>query len=133
MLWKGTGRRHIEVIELKWTVNDKGFLPLIFGIPTALVVLLVIILALLIGPPILFEFVPELKLLFQIFAAVIILNWVRNTLGPGNLSLVVACILIFIFVIAYTWMGWGIWVIYILLSFGLWSMIFWGLPLIFRK
>ncbi|MCD4740343.1 hypothetical protein K8R43_04075 [archaeon] len=78
------------------------------------------------------EFFPILKLLFMLFAALIIFNWIRNTVGPGTLSLVIAAILIYIFVFQLTWITWGIWVMYALLTYGLWSILFWGIPLVFK-
>lgn len=113
--------------------NEKGFLPLIAGIPTALIFLIIILALLLLGPAALITISPELKLLFQIFAAIIILSWVRNTVGPGTVSLLISIILIYIFVIMLPQLLASMWAAYILLTFGLWSMIFWGLPIIFRK
>ncbi|MCD6414633.1 MAG: hypothetical protein J7L23_03315 [Candidatus Diapherotrites archaeon] len=113
-------------------LNKKGFLPLIAGIPTALIVLIVVILLLVLSPAILMQ-IREIKLLFQIFAAIIILSWVRNTVGPGMVSILISLILIYIFVLMVPELLGAIWAMYILLTFGLWSMIFWGLPLIFRK
>ena len=117
----------------KKRLNERGFLPLIAGIPTALIFLILILILLLVGPAVLITVSPELKLLFQIFAAIIILSWVRNTVGPGTVSILISLILIYIFVIMLPQLLVSMWAAYILLTFGLWSMIFWGLPIIFRK
>lgn len=114
-------------------ISEKGFLPLIAGIPTALIVLIIVIILLMIGPTIVFSISPTIKLIFQIFAAIVILNWVRNTVGPGTLSIVMSLVLIYIFVLMLPGLTGAFWGVYILLTFGLWSVIFWGLPIIFRK
>lgn len=119
--------------KVRMKLNKKGFLPLVAGIPTALIFLIIILALLLLGPAVLITISPELKLLFQIFASIIILSWVRNTVGPGTVSILISLILIYIFVIMLPQMLVTMWAAYILLVFGLWSMIFWGLPIIFRR
>jgi hypothetical protein len=120
-------------VEWKTFKSEKGFAPLIFGIPTALLMLLIVICLIVLGPAVLISLSPGLKLLFQIVASVIILSWVRNTVGPGMISLVISAILIYIFVFTLPALTASMWALYMVMGLGLWSMIFWGMPLIFSS
>ena len=67
----------------------------------------------------------ELMLLFQIAASIVILNWVRNTIGPGTLSLAISAILIYIFVFLLPQFTVGLYVLYFLLVLGILDIVIW--------
>ena len=107
----------------------RGFLPLISG---ALMwpVLLLILAAIIIGPMVLINIFPLAKVLFQLAAVVMIYSWIKSFLGPGMLTYAISGILIYIFVIVLPEAALGIWLIMNIFGLGIWSMIFWGLPLL---
>ena len=110
---------------------SRGFLPLIpaGGMLAALVIVLVAIVVL---PIMAISFSPELMLLFQIAAAIMIVSWVRNIIGPGILSLGLSGILVYIFIFMLPQFTLGMYVIWTFMGFGLFQALFWGLTL-FRK
>jgi hypothetical protein len=110
---------------------QKGFLPLLAG-PTLFIVLIVLFALIVIGPAIIITFVKELMILFQLAASIVIISWVRNTVGPGLLSYAISAILIYIFVFILPQISIMLWAIMTIMGIGLWSTMFWGLTF-FRK
>jgi hypothetical protein len=106
----------------------RGFLALI---PAGMLLpVLLGVLALVVFVPIVaITFSPELMLLFQIAAAIMVFSWVRNILGPGILSFGVAGVLIYIFVFILPQFTLGLYVVWTFMGFGLFSAVFWGLTL----
>jgi len=98
----------------------KGILQLI-GPATVFFIAVIIVITLV--PIILVTVSPELMLLFKIAASLIILNWVRNTVGPGMLAYVISGILIYIFVFIMPQFTLGLYVFYMLLITGVMSTI----------
>ena len=109
----------------------RGIIPLL---PVAVMFpLLILIFGIMIfGPIILITFSSELKLLFQIAAAIMIFNWVRNTVGPGIISYAMAGTLIYIFVFLLPQFTLGLYALYVIFGFSIFSTVFWGIA-IFRK
>ena len=101
----------------------------IFGIPI-LVILVVALLIIVVGPSIAITLSPELMLLFQIIAAIMIISWVRNTIGPGVLSLAISGILLYIFVFLLPQLTLSLWIVYMIIGLGIWQMLFWGLTIL---
>lgn len=99
----------------------RGFLPIAIG--PALLIVGAIILLMIAIPILAISFSRELMLLFQFGASIIIYNWVRNTIGPGTLSLVIAGVLIYIFVFILPQFTMGLYTLYFLLTLGIMSTI----------
>ena len=106
----------------------KGIIP-IFAPGALLVVLVVILVIIFVGPMLLITLSKELMLLFQLAASIVILSWVRNTVGPGLLAYAISGILIYIFVFILPQFTIGIWVLYTFMGLGMWTLLFWGLTL----
>ncbi len=106
----------------------RGFLPVI---PMGLMLpVLLIILGLIVFVPVLaITISPELKLLFQIAAVIMIFNWVRNIVGPGMLTYAIAGVLIYIFVFVLPQFTLGVYIVWTIMGLGVFSMLFWGLTL----
>lgn len=106
---------------------ERGFLPAspLLGLTLLLVTLAIFI----IGPVILIHVSPIIMLVFQFLAALTIYNWIKNTIGPGILSLVVSGILIYIFVIMLPGLTAAMWATYYIVGMGLASMFIWGFTL----
>jgi hypothetical protein len=109
----------------------RGFLPLIAS-PFMLPLLIIVLAAVVLLPMLAITLSPELKLLFQVAAAIMIYSWVRNTVGPGILSFGIAGVLIYIFVFLLPQLTLGMYMIWTFMGLGLFSVVFWGLTL-FRK
>jgi len=109
----------------------KGFLPLI-PVGLMLPVLVVILAAVVLLPMLAITLSPELKLLFQVAAAIMIYSWVRNTVGPGILSFGIAGVLIYIFVFLLPQLTIGMYMMWTFMGLGLFSVVFWGLTLFHR-
>ncbi|MCD6522160.1 MAG: hypothetical protein J7K68_00265 [Candidatus Diapherotrites archaeon] len=107
----------------------KGLFPwfLLPSVPIgpALIFLVVVILLAMGIPMLAITVSPELMLLFQIAASIVILNWVRNTIGPGTLSLAISAILIYIFVFLLPQFTVGLYVLYFLLVLGILDIVIW--------
>lgn len=101
----------------------KGFLPLVGALGALILVFLVLI----VGGTLLISNVPILSLLFQLYFIVLIYGFVRGMLGGGAVSLVVTALLAYIFVIRFWYFTAATWIVYLLISFGLTSIIFFGL------
>ena len=99
------------------------FIPAAFMLPALLIVLGLIIFL----PIIAITISPELKLLFQVAAAIIIFSWIRNTIGPGLLSMAIAAVLIYIFVFILPQFTLGLYVIWTFFGLGMFGMLFWGM------
>ncbi len=109
----------------------RGFLP---ASPALALALLLITLGILIlGPAIAVHISPEIKLIFQFIAAISIYNWVKNTVGPGILSIVISGILIYIFVITLPGLTAAMWSTYYVVGMGIASMLIWGFTMFSGK
>jgi hypothetical protein len=97
------------------------------GIGPLLIILVVVLGAVLFIPAIAVMISNEIRLLFQVMASIVIFTWVRNTVGPGIISIAIAGILIYIFVFVLTPVTASIWALYYLVGLGLFGMILWGL------
>ncbi len=106
----------------------KGIIPL-FAPGMLLIILVAIVVLLLIVPALLITVSNELMLLFQLAASIVIISWVKNTVGPGMLAYAISGILIYIFVFILPQLTIGIWVLWMFLGLGMWSVLFWGLTL----
>lgn len=109
-------------------MNSKGFLPMLMiggSWWLALGLLMLTMSAIIFLPILAISLSGELMLLFQIGASVIILSWVRNTVGQGTISLAISGILIYIFVFILPQLSLGIYVLYMLFAFGLVGTIVW--------
>jgi hypothetical protein len=106
----------------------KGLIPL-FAPGALLIILLTIIALIIIGPMLLITFSKELMILFQLAASIVILSWVKNTVGPGLLAYAISAILIYIFVFILPQFTMGIWVLYTFMGLGMWTLLFWGLTM----
>ena len=105
----------------------RGFLP---ASPLLALILLIVTLSIFIlGPVIAIHISPEIRLIFQFIAAVTIYKWVRDTVGPGILSLVLAGILIYIFVVMLPGLTAALWATYYIVGLGIASMFIWGFTL----
>ena len=116
----------------------KGFLPLLFLFGSGSWALALGMLVLTIGiimfmPMLAITLSSELMLLFQIGASIIILSWVRRTIGPGTLSLAISGILIYIFVFMLPQFTLGLYILYMLLAFGLVGTLIWTFTLFSGK
>ena len=109
----------------------RGFIPFLAG-PLMLPALIIVLAAVVILPVLAISLSPELKLLFQVAAAIMIYSWVRNTVGPGILSFGIAGVLIYIFVFLLPALTLGMYMVWTFMGLGLFSVVFWGLTL-FRK
>ena len=108
-------------------MNERGFLP---ASPLlALILLLVAFAIVIIGPVIAIHLSPVIRIIFQFIIAVTIYNWVKNTVGPGVLSLVISGVLIYIFVIMLPGFTAALWATYYILGLGIASMLIWGFTL----
>ena len=107
---------------------QKGIIPL-FVPGTLLLILVGISILLLIGPAVIITISKELMLLFQLAASIVIISWVKNTVGPGMLAYAISGILIYIFVFILPQLTIGIWALWMFLGLGVWSVLFWGLTL----
>lgn len=106
-------------------MTTKGFIPAGMMLIALLGVLALIVLI----PVAVITISPELMLLFQIAAAIMLYSWVRNVVGPGILSFAIAGVLIYIFVFILPQFTLGLYIIWTFMGFGLFSMVFWGLTL----
>ncbi|GEM_PF-6689056 len=106
---------------------NKGFLP---ASPLlALILLLITFAVVIIGPAVAVHISPTIRIIFQFVIAVTIYNWVKNTVGPGILSLVISAVLIYIFVIMLPGFTASLWATYYVLGLGIASMLIWGFTL----
>ncbi len=105
----------------------RGFLPASPAL--ALILLLVTLGIFILGPVIAIHISPEIRLIFQFIAAITIYNWIKNTVGPGVLSLVISGILIYIFVIMLPGLTAALWATYYIVGLGIASMFIWGFTL----
>lgn len=101
----------------------RGFLPVVGALGALILVLLVII----VGGTLLLGYTPIISLLFQLYMIVVIYGFVRGMLGGGAASLIITAILSYIFVIRFWYLTASLWIVYLLISFGLTSVIFFGL------
>ena len=105
-------------------MHKKGFFSLpIIGWPFLLLIAVVAVVILI--PVLAIILSPELRLLFQLGAAIIIFSWVRNSLGQGMLSYVISGILIFIFVWMLPHITLGLYILYFLLILGILDLFVW--------
>ena len=102
-----------------------GIIPMGLMLPALLIILGLIVFV----PVLAITISPELKLLFQIAAVIMIFNWVRNIVGPGMLTYAIAGVLIYIFVFVMPQFTLGIYVVWTIMGLGVFSMLFWGLTL----
>jgi len=79
------------------------------------------------GGVVLITQIPILKLLFQFYMIVVIFGFVRAIMGTGALAYVITGILAYIFVIRLFTMVTGVWLTFLIMSFGLSGMIVFGL------
>lgn len=100
-------------------------IPLPFLFPLLIVIFAIIIFA----PIVAVTLSSELMLLFQVAAAIMVFNWVRNVVGPGIVSYAIAGVLIYIFVFVLPQFTLGLYMIWTILGLGVFSIIFWGLTL----
>ncbi len=108
-------------------MNKRGFLPAspLIG----LILLLTTFAVFIIGPVIAIHLSPVIKIIFQFIIAVTIYNWVKNTVGPGILSLAISGVLIYIFVIMLPGFTAALWASYYILGLGVASMFIWTFTL----
>ncbi len=116
----------------KSVLGSRGFLPLLAP-PVLLVLLIVIIAVVIVGPAVLISVSPELMILFQIAASIMIVSWVRQIVGPGTLSLVISAVLVYIFVFILPQLTIGLWALYTFMGLGVWTILFWGLTIFSRR
>ncbi len=106
----------------------------VFASPAiALALLLATLAVFILGPVILIHMSPIIRVIFQLIAAVTIYDWIKNTVGPGILSLVISGILIYIFVIALPGLTAALWATYYVVGMGLASMFIWGFTIFSGK
>ena len=91
---------------------------------------IIIVLALLviaIVPGVLITFIPQLKILFQIYAIFMIYSIIRGYLGPGIITIVISAVLIWFLVFKYPGIFASLWVFQLSLGVQFMSIIIWGI------
>ncbi|MCX6800821.1 MAG: hypothetical protein NTZ73_01380 [Candidatus Diapherotrites archaeon] len=105
-------------------MNEKGNLILIILFGMALLVLLL--------PAVMYAFEPA-DFIIRIILAFLIFTTVRGYLGTGTVSLLVTGILIYILVIKHAYIAAsGAFILMVLLTFGLFSVVVWGIGMNMR-
>ncbi len=91
------------------------------------IALLVVFGGLMLLPIVLAEFFPIIKIILVGFFCIGIYSFVRNMIGPGILSYVIAGILIYILVIRLWYLYASVYMVYLIASLGLSGIIMFGL------
>lgn len=89
--------------------------------------IILVFLAIMLVPLFLGWAIPELGLIIKVFLAFVIFNFVKNIMGNGLITYVVAGILIYIFIIKLYWLFAPGYMLYLIAAFMLSGLIIFGL------